>query len=79
MAKITHQAPIIINSKIIHLATLTNNVKLVKKERAAELRKLTLKFQIMKLQLKNINNIITRCTMESDLKKISIKIKFNIT
>lgn len=36
MVKITHLVQIIINSKIIHLATLTNNVKLVKKEKVVE-------------------------------------------
>lgn len=44
MVKITHQAQTIINSKIIHQVTLTNNVKLVKRERAAELKKQTLRF-----------------------------------
>jgi hypothetical protein len=40
MLKIIHQAQTITNSKIIHLAILTNNVKLVRKEKVVELRRL---------------------------------------
>ena len=71
MHKIIHQVLITTNLKITHQAILTNKGKLAKKEKVVELRKLILKCWIMKLQLKNTSNIIMKCMMEQDPRRIS--------